>query len=238
VRLFCLLLVVVCCCFGQETPKWIHSDAVDDPVKVGSMLEKICPGCQICPEGSARVGERWEVRSIFLGHFLSPLSEDALVSGFGCESHADSWGGSILLTKAQSSWRQIRYVPGMIAYDCKKLTGSDGRDRLACGNSDAHQGYAYSRLYLIDPAAVSSDVQGVEFFRVEDTMGAGENLRETGIIDRVTFTNLAAKNHVHICCLCAFGASDCPRLGTCKGELCSGPDREGRHGRTEIWVHV
>ncbi len=202
-----LLFVVVCTCFGQwETQTWIPSDAVDLPgTEVLALLERVCPGnadaseCHVCPGGAPSSGkERWEVRAIFLGHFLSPVSQDALISGFGCESHAEGLGGRVLLTKDGTAWRRVRYITGLYADDCKQLPGSDGRDRLVCGNQDGGQGHMFSGLYVLDPVLVNVDGALAGFFGVEDTMGAGENLRQSGEIERVTFEKLPAKNHVRI----------------------------------------
>src|SRR5579863_1230628 len=120
-RKVCLFFVAACGCFGQEaTQTLIPSDAARLPAaEARSFLTVICPGhagvsgCGVCPEdthnGSAGT---WDVRAIFLGHFLSPYSEDALIGGLGCASHADSFGGSFLFTKDRSRWRKVRYEAG------------------------------------------------------------------------------------------------------------------------------
>jgi len=111
VRKLCLFFAVVFGCFGQgETEKWIRSDAAQvSPAAKRVFLEKICPGhanaqgCEVCPEGTGFAGnsKTSEASAILLGHFLSPSGEDALVSGFDCEDHADGFGGSFLLTKKE-----------------------------------------------------------------------------------------------------------------------------------------
>jgi hypothetical protein len=78
----------------------------------------------------------------------------------------------------------------LFAWDCKKMVGSDGRDRLVCGSVDGGQGYLSSYLYLLDPGVDLTktdslerqfrthsqlDNRGVGFFGVEDTTGAMEN---------------------------------------------------------------
>src|ERR1039458_3216747 len=136
-----LFFLAAGCRLGQwETQTWIRSDAAQfSPAQMRIFLTSICPGherasgCEVCPAGMASSAAGWDVRAILTGHFLSPSSEDTLVSGFGCEPHANGLSGSFLFTRTGASWRRVRYVAGMNAFDCRKLRGSDGRDRLVCG---------------------------------------------------------------------------------------------------------
>ena len=78
-------------CVGQEdfvTQKWIQSDAAQvSATETQSLLNQICPGqgyrsgCDVCPEGTAGVAPgSWELRAIFLGHFLSPMDRTLAVT--------------------------------------------------------------------------------------------------------------------------------------------------------------
>ena len=227
-----LLLGLVCACFGQETENWLLSDAARlSPTETQSLLTQISPdhayeaGCHVCPEGTAGGAGNWELRAIFLAHFLTPSSQDALVSGFGCEPHADGFGGSFLFARKGSSWSRVRYIAGMIAWDCKKLVGSDGRDRLVCGQVDGGQGHLSSWLYLLDPGVDLTktdtlepqfrthsfqDNRGVTFFSVEDTTGANETPVQRGFIERVEFAGLASKHQSRIIVLARLGRADVP----------------------------
>src|SRR5580692_11577871 len=97
-----LFLALAFTCFAQWEPeKWIPSDAARlSPSATEALLAPICPGhssesgCDVCPNDTNGGTGKWEIRAVFSGHFVSPSSEDALVSGSGCESHADDWGGS------------------------------------------------------------------------------------------------------------------------------------------------
>jgi|HubBroStandDraft_6_1064221.scaffolds.fasta_scaffold1323333_1 hypothetical protein len=97
-RRFILLLISSFNCFAQfDAEKWIRSDAASlSPIEQRHLLDKICPGhatdtgCDACPPdttfGSLVGGTlTWDVMAITLGHFLTPSSQDALVSGRGCE---------------------------------------------------------------------------------------------------------------------------------------------------------
>jgi hypothetical protein len=149
------------------------------------------------------------MRQVVSGHFVSPSSEDVLVSGSGCESHADDFGGSFLVTKHGLSWHKVRYVAGLIAFVCHKLTGSDGRDRLICGQSDTWQGDQGSSVCLHDPGVdlIKTDTldaqfarghaldnRGKCFFHVEDTTGGMGKSVQRGFIQRVEFGGIASRH--------------------------------------------
>jgi hypothetical protein len=190
-------------------------------------MELICPGeagassCAVCPHEMAFSDQRWGLRSITFGHFVSPASEDVLISGFGCESHADGNSGSFLLTNDGSSWRKIRYLQGTNAFDCKKLTGSDNRDRLVCAADDMHQGVGDSYLYLLDPGRdpaaldpLDDTSRGVSFFAVDDSLGGcvtyPKGFVQSGSIDRVEFAALPALHHVRIVVFARLGKAMVP----------------------------
>ena len=72
------------------------------------------------------------------------------MSGTGCEPHVNGFSGAYLFTEEKSSWRRVWYAAAENASDCKKLTGSDGRDLLICEGADMHQGVGDFFLYLLD----------------------------------------------------------------------------------------
>jgi hypothetical protein len=206
----------------------IRSDAAQlPPAEARNLVEMICPGqagassCAVCPKEMAFSDQRWDVRSITFGHFVSPASEDVLVSGFGCESHAEGMSGSFLLTKDGAAWRKVRYLQGVNAFDCRKLAGSDGRHRLVCAADDTHVGVADTYLYLLDagrdPATVdplTEDYRGQEFFAVDDSLGGcvtyPKGFVQSGAIDRVEFTDLAAAHHARIVVFARLGKAAVP----------------------------
>jgi hypothetical protein len=235
-RALCLFLVAVCSCLGQAT--WIRSDAARvTPLELQTYLKSICPehinpsGCDTCPDSSAFTPEKWTVQAVFLGHFLSPSSEDALVSGSGCEPHLNGYGGSFLFDKQQGSWHRVRYLAGMIAQECKKLSGSDGRDRLLCANADLGQGIVVAFLYLLDPGLDltksespdhSSQATHPTFFAVEDNKGTGATPVQSGTIARVEFVNLA-RHKVRIVVSAVLGQATVPPEVIERAESALGP---------------
>ena len=227
----CLLLLAAFHCLGQtEASTSIRSDAAHlSAAEVHTFLEMICPGrtsasgCEVCPEGTASPVGPWELRSITFGHFLSPASDDVLISGFECESHAEGYSGSFLFTRDQSSWKKVRYEEGVKAWDCRKLAGSDGRDRLVCAAQDVHQGYEDAFLYVLDPGRdprtmdpLDDTSRGSVFFYVMDGLGAlcvgprNDDSSQHGTIARVDFQELPKGRQVRITVYASLGKADVP----------------------------
>lgn len=225
----CVFLVVAWGCRGQwETKTSIPSDAAHLPAtEVQSFLQKICPGetkgagCAVCPAEMPPSAQTWDLKAIVLGHFLSFSSEDALVSAFGCESHANGMSGSYLFTRDGSSWRKVRYEAGVNASDCKKLTGLDGRDRLVCAADDMHQGFADEFLYLLDPGRDPSTIdpmndtsRGDIFFDVNDSLRSCVKLQDgtvlSGAMERVEFVLLEEARQVRIVVTARLGRAIVP----------------------------
>ena len=202
----------------------IPSDAAHvSPAEKRAFLADICPGhesdagCSVCPEEMPPSAQNWELRTAIFGHFQSPTSEDALVSGFGCEPHSNLMSGAYLFTKQGSSWRKVRYTAAENADDCKKLPGSDGRDLLVCESSDMHQGVADWFLYLMDAGRGQSrneDGPLQVFFGIEDSFGSCVNLADggmtTGRIESVSFVPASTVPSVRIIVTARLGKAVLP----------------------------
>jgi hypothetical protein len=242
-----LFLPLAFACFAQWEPeKWIPSDAARlSRSATERLLTQICPGhsnesgCDVCPKDTNGGAEKWEIKAVFSGHFVSPSTEDALVSGSGCASHGDDFGGSFLLTKQGLSWHKVRYVSGLIAFDCHKLTGSDGRDRLICGQADSWQGDEYSSVCIHDPGVdliktdtldaqfargFALDNRGDCFFRVEDTTGGMGRSFQRGFIQRVEFTGVALTHQTRIIVFARLGRANVSEEVVMKGATGVGPN--------------
>lgn len=112
-------------------------------------------------------------------------------------------------------------MQGANAFDCKKLAGSDHRDRLVCAADDMHQGVGDSYLYLLDPGRdpatldpLDDTSRGVPFFAVDDSLGGcvtyPEGFVQSGSIDRVEFAALPAAHHVRIVVFARLGKAMVP----------------------------
>ena len=207
-KLLLLIFATAWTCFGRDPTTFVRSNATELPDReMQLLLSLICrghergSGCNACPP-EMPAGGSWDVLAAYKGHFLSPASEDILLSGSGCEPHARGWGGSYLFTRHESTWRRVWYAAGFIAWDCRQLSGSGGRDRLICGSSDGGQGDFENTLYLLDPGMdpKANFFLGRYFFSLEDTTGTcgdHSNGIQSGSIERVEFTT-PADGRVHI----------------------------------------
>jgi hypothetical protein len=103
--------------------------------------------CDVCPSYTDFPGNRKEsfnLQKEFRGHFSTTTSEQLLLVLSGCESHADGFGGSALLTREGAGWKKAGYFKAFRPSDCLSFKGRDGLERLACREDDAHFGTAES----------------------------------------------------------------------------------------------
>jgi hypothetical protein len=96
-------------------------------------------------------GEEWFMaEGVIFGHFLSPTSEDALVSGTSGETHPQFAGGTLLLTKKNNKWHRVWQKSSVISRHCIRLQLKTGRDILLCEEEDGGMGHTYHLLYSLD----------------------------------------------------------------------------------------
>jgi len=218
-----LVLFGAACCYAAHAGS-IPSDAAKlSPAEVQPFLEMICPGhasatgCAVCPSEMPSSAQTWDLRTITFGHFLGPASEDALVSGTGCEPHSNGMSGAYLFTRERFAWRKVWYGAGENASDCKKLSGSDGRDVLICEGQDMHQGVGDSFLYLLDPGQDRSkradNILDI-FFGLDDSLGSCTQLPDgtvlRGAIESVAFSPASAPNTMRITVTARLGKAAIP----------------------------
>ncbi len=127
---------------AQSQP--VFPDETQNPKQAGGaeLLEAVCPGhvvagkeleCQAsCPKESGFPGQDWTLQRVLRGHFRSPASEDAVLAISGCESHADNFGGTVLLTRDSGRWRMLWYKAGVPSAECHRVKLQSGRDILIC----------------------------------------------------------------------------------------------------------
>jgi hypothetical protein len=115
---------------------------------VGPKVSFRC-GDSVSTDGSGR----FYAQGVIFGNFLSPKSQDALVSGWAGETHPSFWGGTLLLTKRQNSWVRVWYKSGIISRHCSKVQLKTGREILLCEEEEGGMGHTYHLLYSLDALA-------------------------------------------------------------------------------------
>ena len=176
------------------------------------LIQTICPGhtensgkvdCgKTCPSNSGLDGGQhfldWTLTRVTYGHFLSPISEDAVVWTDGCEPHSDNFGGSILVTRRAEKWRMNWYEPGVEIARCHKVQLKSGREILVCLGNYGGQGNIWTQLYIEDllhprPVLMASNSHGIfEVFDNTVTCGGNDNTHtlKHAVIENADFTKL------------------------------------------------
>lgn len=92
----------------------------------------------------------WSLGPMYRGHFVSALSDDAVIGADGCEPHANNFGGTILLTRGVPGWTMLWYRGGLRTGQCHKVTLPGGRDILVCVSWYGGNGGSYTNLFVPD----------------------------------------------------------------------------------------
>jgi hypothetical protein len=111
-----------------------------------------CPPFDECrPAGSAQdVESVYAPNAIAAGAFTRAGADQRAVAMQGCESHAENYGGMLLLERGAQGFQVVRYVSALAANACWTVRRKDGRDLLVCERDDAHQGTAEQSLFQWD----------------------------------------------------------------------------------------
>jgi len=98
-------------------------------------------GCEECPSYTAEPSqsEGLSINNLLSGHFTGAGVSELLLDTDGCESHAEGFGGGLLLRRVGQDWRRLFYQSSVRLDDCLVFPGKD-RDRLVCNEHNAGQG--------------------------------------------------------------------------------------------------
>lgn len=115
-------------------------------------VAKIGLECPVRPLGRAftDMGDHFHPEGVIFGHFLGAASEDAVVSGWGLESHPDRWGGTLLLSRRDGKWKPQWYKSALITNACEKVGLPDERELLVCEDEDGGMGHTFHDLSVVD----------------------------------------------------------------------------------------
>jgi hypothetical protein len=101
------------------------------------------------------------VDAVTRGHFLSPTSEDAVLSVTGCVPPPDIYGlrTTILLTRSSRGWKMLWYSLFVSTSQCHKLLRRDRREILVCMDEGNNHGEEWTALTTEDFARPSHSFQ-------------------------------------------------------------------------------
>ena len=179
-------------------------------VDAAPLFEAVCPGnvstgnvatgdqitCRTgCPQAAGlKTFLPWSFSAVTRGHFLAPQSDDAVISTDGCETHADNFGGSILLTRRSGVWTMLWYKPGVPTARCHKVSLSTGREILVCmgvaGGMGAHSTQLYTEDLTKPVATLMAEGSEPFFSAFDNTATCAEDRPDSvtrSVIDRVEF---------------------------------------------------
>jgi hypothetical protein len=116
-------------------------------------------GCGPCPTYTGQTDSTPTIGAIHLGAFVNPGSSEAYVALNGCEARVYSGGGGVLLRKTRSTWKVVRYDPGMAPNSCERFRYKTGTVLLVCSGGGGGQGVFVDFLsaQYVGPTKSSSD---------------------------------------------------------------------------------
>jgi hypothetical protein len=243
-----LLFLLTALAWAQPAgaPKPVFPNDSQDPKQAGGakLLEAVCPGhvvvgkdieCKmVCPEFTAFNGDDlgWSVTGIIRGHFLSPSSDDAVLSMSGCEPHSLNFGGTILLTRQSGGWTKLWYKAGVPTDNCHRAKLESGREVLVCLGRYGGQGVVSMQLYvedlLIPETALMAGYRTSFFGIVDTTRTCGYDYEDEsktfpikrGFIERAEFQDGANGTLLG---LSVFGRNGERTVTPAQAEACAGP---------------
>jgi hypothetical protein len=130
-------------------------------------------GCVGCPDGTDFAGDgtdTWGLYGVTEGHFTSLQADNLILSGSGCDSHAQNWGGSFVFTVQSGQPKLMKYDKGLITSQCAKLSFATGQDFLVCRSGWSGQGEAYDNVMVSKFDATGKD-STQDLLRTDDQTG-------------------------------------------------------------------
>jgi len=91
--------------------------------------------------------------TIAYGNFTTKDAEEAYVTYQGIEPHADNFGGGIVLRRAKSDWKVVRWAPGGQMDNCVAVPGP-GLQKMLCLSGYTGMGEDDSSVWILDAFAL------------------------------------------------------------------------------------
>jgi hypothetical protein len=129
---------------------------------------KVRVGCRACPPFDGAAGppdgtvaidpaDFYPLELAVPGAFSKKGATEIAAVFQGCESHAENYGGTLLVEKTATGYRAGAYHSGVHPESCQAFRRADGRDLLVCQWSDAHQSMGFTRLFAFDFTLATAD---------------------------------------------------------------------------------
>ena len=154
--------------------------------------------------------------AVVYGHFLSPDTEDAAVSGWSAETHPYLWSGTLLLTKRDGRWRPLWYRSAVVTHSCRKVATPSGREILLCEAEDAGMGHVLHYIFSVDLTA-PVDVRK-SLLAVADSYASSCMVRKQEI-ERVDWVERSRRLSIEI---------HTPQWGRTSTEVCAGDPAQAK----------
>jgi hypothetical protein len=119
--ILCSLLLAASVALAQDIAELLPIACEDGKVEGNS--------CSKCPNSSPG---SWFVRSLTLGHFSSPTSEEAIITSGNCYDTMPGMGISVLLGKRNGKWTKLEDSLASQSDVCTLRHQTSGRDYLTC----------------------------------------------------------------------------------------------------------
>ncbi|MBZ5610540.1 MAG: hypothetical protein LAP38_19940 [Acidobacteriia bacterium] len=172
----------------------------------------ICDGtaegtrCDTCPESTPEASGGFTLKDLFVGHFLTPHSTDALVTVSGCEERHASIGWGFLVTRRAGVWEAHGDMLGLELGHCHAMQFRSGRQFLVC------EGYGMESFQLMHGVNVVFGKGGSIGFRnlltATDTtrLCDAQSRVQAAQIDKIEFGDLNGDGVEDVSFTASFGA--------------------------------
>jgi hypothetical protein len=124
-----------------------------------------CPPFEECEPGKPairRSESAYFPGDVVSGAFTRAGADQRAVPIAGCESHAENYGGMLVLDRGASGLVVERYISVLAPGRCWTARRDDGRDLLVCERGNMHQGHAQQLFFQWDLAQSDEDLNGAE----------------------------------------------------------------------------
>jgi hypothetical protein len=116
---------------------------------------------------SSKASGEISLDAVAYGHFTGPNAQEAYVTYSGLESHAQNFGGGILLRGSDNGWKPIRWFAGGQMDHCVSLP-DPGPARMLCLTGYTGMGETDSSVWLVDLSGPGGALRRMDVLKAQD----------------------------------------------------------------------